>query len=277
MLLTYLRPRADLIDYVRAYYYFETPDETEQPLCAELGNIRVLLRGGGWVTPPNGPAYRTTDAFLIGPTMGAYSIRCEAGTRVFGVGIRPRGWGVMMGVSAAELTDRIVDLTAIAGRVAGGAIGRIGEAKTLREMARAADDYFADLVEARLQRACAYPEALEHWLRDPGDLDIDRLLEMSDKSQRQIDRLAQTYFGASPKRLQRKYRTLRAADRMRNGAANWRDAAGVSIYDQSHFIREFRNFIGVTPGQFAAQEAALIKQVQKSRRVRGAAVNLAEI
>ena len=267
MLLNYMRPRVDLTDFVRTYYYFETPTRTVQPLCAELGNIRILLGGGGRVTTPMGEVVEISDAFLLGPTMGAYSIECDPGTRVFGVGVRPRGWGVLMGVDASEVANRTVDLSVLAGKIANDSIEAVANASTMDDMACVADQFFSTLLDKRIAKACAYPEALEHWLNDPGELALDRLMDMMDKSQRQTDRLANQFFGASPKRLQRKYRTLRAADRMREGVVDWRDAAGEAIYDQAHFIREFKTFVGVTPGQFANHQAALIEAVQARRKV----------
>lgn len=267
MLLNYLRPRVDLTDFVRTYYYFETPARTVQPLCAELGNIRILLSGGGRVTTPKGEVVEISDAFLLGPTMGAYSIECDPGTRVFGVGVRPRGWGVLMGIDASEVANRTIDLSALAGKIANDSIEAIANASTTDEMASIADQFFSAMLEKRIAKACAYPEALEHWLKDPNELNLDRLMDMMDKSQRQTDRLANQFFGASPKRLQRKYRTLRAADRMREGVHDWRDAAGAAIYDQAHFIREFKTFVGVTPGQFANHQASLIEAVQDRRMI----------
>lgn len=277
MLLNYLRPRADLTNYVRAYYYFETREGATQPLCAELGNIRIVLSGGGRTTTPGGESANISNAFLIGPTMGAYSIQCEPGTRVFGVGIRPRGWRPMLGVGASEVADRVVDLTALAGRVAGEAIDQIRNARSPQAMASAADRFFAALIDQRAKHLCAYPDALEHWLANPDDLDLDKLLALSDKSHRQLDRLAADHFGASPKKLQRKYRALRAADRIQAGALDWRDAAGLAFHDQPHFIKEFRTFVGVTPGQFIAHQASLIEAVQDRRRVQEAPMRLAGI
>ena len=68
--LRYHMPRTDLRDYVRAYYYYSTDIPSSEPLCAELGNIRVLLRGGGMLQLPGGEIERGMSAFLLGPTLG---------------------------------------------------------------------------------------------------------------------------------------------------------------------------------------------------------------
>ncbi len=263
--LQYFLPRPDLRPFVRAYYYFSTDIGSVQPLCAELGNIRVLLNGGGVLNTPNGDRHVISQAFLIGPTMGAYSMQAESGTQVFGIGIRPQGWGVLIGMDASEAADQVIDLSAFAGGRAAPQIEAIRSARDLQTMADAADQFFASLLAMRQRRQNLYPEALEKWLMDPSEPCIDALISQMDVSRRQTDRLAKRFFGASPKFLQRKYRALRSADRVRAGVSSWMDAAGEEFYDQSHFIKEFKAFIGVTPRAFISNQAHLIGEIQSRR------------
>ncbi|WP_425408794.1 helix-turn-helix domain-containing protein [Hyphococcus sp.] len=263
--LHYFLPRPDLRPYVRAYYYFSSEHASAQPLCAELGNIRVMLDGGGFLVTPDGARHHISKAFLIGPTMGAYCMQARAGTRVFGVGIRPQGWNALAGFDANEAADQVIDLTDFAGARAASHIDAIRNASDFHTMADAADRFFSSLISMRKKNANAYPAALEKWLMDPNDPSLDDLLASMSISQRQTDRLAKRYFGASPKFLQRKYRALRSADRIRAGAVGWMQAAGCNFYDQSHFIREFKTFVGVTPNQFISNQAELITEIQRRR------------
>ena len=209
-------PRVDLRDHVRAYYYYSCDNPSLQPLSAEMGNIRVVLDGGGVLHLPNGEKKYINSAFLLGPTMGAYFMEAEAGTRLFSVGIRPQGWAPICGVSAEEASDKVFDLASFAGGMARSAIDEMRNARSLAEMSVAADRFFSQLLaKNERRRRSNYSHALAHWLLDPNDLEIDRLVEMMDVSRRQTDRIAKMYFGASPKYLQRKYRALRAADRIR--------------------------------------------------------------
>ncbi len=269
-------PRADLRDHVRAYYYFSTETPTIQPLCAEMGNIRVVLNGSGFLHTPDGRKEHITSAFLLGPTMGAYCMEADAGARVFGIGIRPKGWITLCGINAEEATDKVIDLTSFAGGLARSSIDEMRNARSLAEMAGAADRFFASLLARRaLRRSGRYPEALAQWLLDPNDLGMDELINSMDVSRRQTDRIAKMYFGASPKFLQRKYRALRAADRIRTGELDWMSAAGGAYYDQSHFIKEFKTFVGVTPSQFIGNQAQLITEIQSKRRVQALPIPLA--
>ena len=276
MALEYILPREDLRDHVRAYYYFSVDAPSIQPLCAEMGNIRVVLSGGGKLHTPDGREQRITSAFLIGPTMGAYCMEAEAGTQVFGVGIRPRGWVSLCGVSAEEVSDQVIDLTSFAGGMARSSIDEMRNAGTLTGMAAAADRFFARLIARQsAKHSLKYSPELANWLLDPQELSLDILMNSMDVSRRQTDRIAKLYFGASPKFLQRKYRALRAADRIRNGGLDWMSAVGDAYYDQSHFIKEFKTFVGVTPTQFIGNQAQLISEIQSQRRAQALTLPLA--
>ena len=267
MALEYCLPRIDLRDYLRAYYYFDTEHPTLQPLCAENGNIRIILSGGGIIHTPEGGRSEVTSSFLIGPTMGAYQMEAVAGTRAFGIGISAKGWLALCGLSAEEARDRVINLTCFAGGIASSTINEMQNARNLRDMAVAADRFFEQLLRTRAsrRRATPYPEALARWLLNPNNLGLDALISDMDISRRQTDRIAKMYFGASPKFLQRKYRALRAADRIRAGEQSWLSATGGGFYDQSHFIKEFKTFVGVTPHQFIGNQAQLITEIQNQR------------
>ncbi|GAB4528730.1 MAG: hypothetical protein Kow00133_17590 [Amphiplicatus sp.] len=269
MRLEYHLPRADLREFVRVYYLFESDRPVSQPMSAELGNVRCLIAGTGRFVMPGGAVAPFSPITLVGPTMGAYLLETGPGLRAFGVGVLPRGWRVLLGVSAAELADAIIDFSAVAGPSALAAAEEIRNAPDLPEMAAAADRYFSYMLDRRSARLCRpYPDAFERWLTDGDDLEIDRLVEMMDVSRRQLDRIAKQFFGASPKVLQRKYRALRAADRiMFGGARTWLDAAGPGFYDQSHFIKEFKTFVGTTPKAFADRHAELASTILAKRRV----------
>lgn len=267
MKLEYHLPRADLRDYVRSYYLFESERPTVQPMCAELCNIRFLVSGSGDVVLPDGAPAPEFDATLLGPTMAAYRVETGPGTRLFGVGVLPRGWNALFSVSAEVLADKAVDFTALAGPPAAIAAEAIRNASCLADMAAIADLFFAQRLAAAPERHAFYPMAIERWLLDPTEPGLDALVARMDVSRRQTDRIAKQYFGASPKLLQRKYRALRAADRILfDRPGDWTGAAGEAFYDQSHFIKEFKTFVGATPADYARSKELLIKEVQTRRR-----------
>jgi transcriptional regulator GlxA family with amidase domain len=66
--------------------------------------------------------------------------------------------------------------------------------------------------------------------------------------------LFRAHVGLTPKAYARVFRFRRSVDLVQKGARlDWaRVAMACGYYDQAHFNREFREFAGMTPGEFAS-------------------------
>ena len=106
----------------------------------------------------------------------------------------------------------------------------------------------------------------DDWLTSSPSPAVDDLVAASGHSARQVARLMRRLYGGAPKLLSRKYRALQACVRLGNGDAhNWADAAGDAFYDQAHFIREFKSFVGMTPHRFAIDMAPVMRMTVARR------------
>jgi AraC-like DNA-binding protein len=78
-------------------------------------------------------------------------------------------------------------------------------------------------------------------------------------SSRTLQRLFATHVGVSPKWVLQRYRLHEAAERLAAGETrDWaRVALDLGYFDQPHFIRDFRTFIGRSPSQYVRECAAL--------------------
>jgi AraC-like DNA-binding protein len=101
--------------------------------------------------------------------------------------------------------------------------------------------------ETRIVRRCA--EAL--W-KNHGSLSIEELRAIAGLSERRLERLFQEYVGMSPKRLARTMRWDYLLQAVRNlDAIDWHELVVTLDYcDQPHLIREFKDFLGMTPAAF---------------------------
>lgn len=84
-------------------------------------------------------------------------------------------------------------------------------------------------------------------------LKVDDLAERFNYSKRTLQRLFRQYVGVSPKWVIQRYRLHEAAERMAAGeAGNWLQLAlDLGYFDQSHFIRDFKAIVGVSPAEYA--------------------------
>jgi len=244
-----IQPSARLRRYVECYWWQsrETPGEyvVLPDGCADI----LFSQSGG---EPRG---LTTVGLMTTPLRA----QAAAAQSYFGVRFRP-GMASAFVPGAELLTDEIRSLDDLTGGASARRMfERLAESKSVDEMAGAMDEALRPLNP---------PNAGERVLHQLASVDIslDDAISESGLSVRHFRRLCLERAGVSPKYLSRILRFRKAAQRIsamrgvarRNLAQpSWADfAVACGYYDQAHFIREFQEFAGCTPGRFLQSPAA---------------------
>jgi AraC-like DNA-binding protein len=174
----------------------------------------------------------------------------------FGVRFRP-GMASAFIPGAERLTDETKPLDDLMGSAARRMFERLAESHTLEQMGGLMDQLLRPLDPPDIgQRVLWQLESAEV----SSGSSLDELISQSGLSVRHFRRLCLERAGVSPKYLSRILRFRKAVRRMgalRDPAQNnlaqprWADfAVACGYYDQAHFIREFQEFAGCTPGRF---------------------------
>ena len=270
--LDYAVPAADVAEHVTLFYDFSADvplfEDMERADCAQF---RFRLSGGtATYCFPDGVEQESSDFHLIGPTSGAFRVRAHGPGAVFGMGVTAAGWAAMVGADASTMLNRVIDATGLFGaarlqgvaaalRAASGIAARsaIGEA-LVRELVRSGDS-----------GATVFVRQVDAWLSASPSPEMAALIAATGLSRRQIERKCNALYGAPPKLLARKYRALRAAVAMVAGDETASDAVERGFYDQSHMIREIKQFVGLTPGQIRAEPTILAQLTMFQRLALG--------
>jgi len=87
---------------------------------------------------------------------------------------------------------------------------------------------------------------------DSGRVNIKAIADTIYLSQRQLERLFKIQVGITPKRYARLLRVDHARNLLKNTRTEFIADIGAAsgFYDQSHFIREFKAVVGMTPGDY---------------------------
>ena len=172
----------------------------------------------------------------------------------------------MFDESAADMADKSCPLDAVISENSVEYLKLILECDDDAARIRAVDIFMASLVQTKPKIHSGFLDAVTEWLVDPDPNELNAFLSGIDLSHRQVDRLCQAYFGASPKKLHCKFRALHSANRLTwKDLTDWRDIATTSYYDQSHFIREFKLYNGRTPSEFIKGAHILVRLTLKER------------
>jgi len=81
---------------------------------------------------------------------------------------------------------------------------------------------------------------------------VNQLAKIFTMSERKIQRLFHIYVGATPKWVIQRFRLHEAAERLEKAnKINYADfALEMNYFDQSHFIKDFKKTIGLTPEEY---------------------------
>jgi AraC-like DNA-binding protein len=276
--LRFALPGEALRPYVTTYYRTEVmcaPGErVEDYLHPEWANLRFLSGVAAEAAVGTDPITASPAFAVTGPTSRATRFRVSGGAS-WGIGLLPLGWASLFGVDAGDYADRVVD---------GRSDPAFAELVPLADaLAASGDDYAAGLalIEAHMARLFAHRPAadpailaLNDALVDPDMVSVGDLTARLGMNVRSLERLSRRAFGFPPKLLLRRQRFLRSLARfMLDPTLRWLGALDCSYHDQSHFVRDFKRFMGMSPSAYGKLEKPLLVAAARARmEIAGAAV-----
>lgn len=229
----------------------ETSEVITRPVChltfedARLADGTALTRHG---VPM--PAAVVTTVWTR-----RFVVRLEGAGRAFGVAFRPGGLAALVGRGLAPNQSLPADEVLP------------GTAALLPAVLAEPDDaQRRSIVETWLAPWCAVEPDPDYLLAaslvdairtDAGIVRVDQIGRHAGLSTRGVQRLFRRYIGATPK-------WVLVRSRLRDAAARLDTDPGTDLadlahhlgwYDQSHFVRDFRRYLDVTPGQYARAAA----------------------
>jgi AraC-like DNA-binding protein len=270
-------PPEPLRRYFTSFYFTKItppPGETVTDLLhPEWANLRFFSGALPVAEARNGARVSGTCFTATGPSSQAVHFAVGE-TRLWGVGLLPLGWAKFVRADAAHYANAVADghahpAFASFRPLAQTLFGR--DAETEAELDRIVEHFLSRIDEPvpDEERIVAIHEAMV----DPEIHSVAALVGRTGGTPRTIERVCQRAFGFAPKLLLRRQRFMRSlAQFMLDPGVRWSDAMDGHYYDQAQFVRDFREFMGMTPRQYAALEKPILTAVMRERaRIAGAA------
>ena len=267
----FFQPPEQLRRYFTTFYCIETelPDggEVADYLHPEWANLRFVQGAVATAESRDGTRLTSPSFFATGPSRRAVRFTVGPSWRLWGIGFLPLGWARYMSTAACELADAVVDgaehpafagFTALAKDLFGPSpdpeaeLERISHFFLERDVGPIPD-------EARIV-------SIHTALVDPAVTTVCELVARVNASQRTVERTCERYFGFSPKVMLRRQRFLRSlAHYAADPTLKWIGALDEQYYDQAQFVRDFKEFMGMSPRQYAALDKPILSAVMRAR------------
>lgn len=271
-------PPAELQAYFTTFYHVDIAvpagERVVDRLHPEWANLQFYAFGDPIADRPDGDLLEGTSFPATGPSSKA--VRFEVGAaRMWGIGLLPLGWAKFVHAPAADLADAVIDghthpAFACFAPLAATLFGP--ERDEAGELARITAHFCGRLAEPVPDEARI--TAIHLALLDPEVATVGQLAERAGIGQRTVERICDRAFGFRPKLLLRRQRFMRSlAQYLLDPSLKWIGAMDGHYHDQAQFVRDFRQFMGMTPREYGALDKPVLNAVLHERaRIAGQAV-----
>lgn len=243
--------------------------EAECGLFSDIAHQRLLL-GGEWRTETvDGRRRFGAEPILAGPQSRVMRVQCKGPMSMVGIGFRPGALRKLIGRDMPSLMDRMEP---------GDPMKLLSHGGPSDFFKSASVEDWADWLESRLlafvrRKAPDIPDPLATAFElasfaDP-NISPGAFARQHGVSLRTVERMVRRDFGLTPRTVLRRARALDLAAQLLGVAhEDDEDEFVLRYFDQSHRIREFQTFFGVTPEAFRAKPRILMTINLEARAAR---------
>jgi len=262
MLYRELPPVPELADYIRCIWILEgTPSIEEADAIFPDGSMELVFHYGTPMTRilDDGTSYQQSRAMLVGQISKRITLQPTDAIGIIGIRFHPWGAFAFLPMPLHEITDQDFSLELVWGNDIRELQDRVFH-QSKEDAIHAIQQFMLRKLSANnVYQTTSIRQVVSHINRNQGNVRIDELASMSNLSERQFNRRFSTMVGLSPKnfagivRFQHFFREVEKQQQQNLGTI----ALSCGYYDQSHFIREFKQYAGVSPGEYFKSEGKL--------------------
>ena len=236
-------PAGELQDFIYCYWQLRTSNALSEPFTYRVvadGCIDIFFE-----------LEKPQENFVMGFCKKFTEFPLDNTFNYIGIRFLPTMFPQLFKVDASDLSNRFLDLKMVVPKTSYFIAHHLKPSQTLPEIKGIFDSYFAELLEqSKFDFDVRLYHAIDIILNKSGVVDIEKDLDTG-LSPRQLRRLFEYYVGDTAKTFSKVVRfqnILRAKPSTQSLKEN-KLFYDVGYYDQAHFIKEFRNFYGVTPSK----------------------------
>jgi AraC-like DNA-binding protein len=205
-----------------------------------------------WHHPPHGNKTLLPHCFLIGQLTRPYVVEPLGITGTFVTRFHPEGFLPFTTLPIKDMENTAVPLSTLFGKEG----EELGDSILQARDTAARIQHIETFLLAKLTKQTAVDNiiksAVETILRAKGQFSIQEHSQHTQINRRQLTRKFSSAIGLSPKQLSKTIRLQATLKKLLNGEVkNFTELALENeYYDQAHFIKDFKEFTGLTPKEF---------------------------
>ncbi len=249
-------PAKNLRALIKCYWSLEITKEEapEKQTIVPDGCLEMIFHYGDLYKQyvENGNSIIQPRCFVIGQLTRPLEIEPTGETGIFSVRFHPNGFLPFATIPIKEMENTVVPLGILFGKEGQKIEQKVLKANATSERIKLIETFLLSrLTDAKTVDGIV-KSILETILTANGQLSVDELSKQTNINRRQLERKFSSTIGLSPKQLSKIIRLQATLKMLLNKEFTSLTALAYEgeYYDQAHFIKDFREFTGLTPKEF---------------------------
>lgn len=248
-------PRPGLSSLIKCYWTLESPGEEipQQQTIVPDGCMEMIFHYGDLYKQyvEDGQAVIQPRSCVFGQLTKPLVIEPTGATGIFSVRFHYEGFIPFASIPIKEMDDKAVSLDRLFGEEGMELEKNILESKTPTEKITCVEEFLLKKLDATaIDRVVQ--STIDTILTANGQISIGELSQQTQINRRQLERKFSSAVGLSPKQLSKTIRLQSTLKLLLNKEFTSLTALAheSEFYDQAHFIKDFKEFTGLTPKEF---------------------------
>ncbi len=206
----------------------------------------------------NGVWQRQGPNLIAGQIRQHFFLENTGESKMFGIKFQPWGLNELFGIEMSELTDKVIevpkDVLETLATVKKIAVGPLPFAEKVAKI----ESWFVEFLSELGLEHTKGQKAVELIIKNNGRKELKTIQNEVGISERTLERYFKSRIGLSPKYYSRIIRFSHIFGLISSDGVDWSDVVFLSgFYDQSHFIKNFKEFTGEDPSKYGFFEKNL--------------------
>lgn len=255
------KPHSDLESLVKYYWTLEVPFDknNQKQIIIPDGCIEMTFNLGDKIK-----RYTSETAFIFNPNamvMGqrtkSYYIEPVGDVDTIAICFYPHGFANFVNLPLDNLVDKEIPIQDIFNEVQANELEQnIIKATSTKERIEIIETFLLNKLYEEATIENIVKTTVETLLKSKGSIPINIILKDNLSKRRQLERHFKKQIGISPKQLSKVIRLEATLQVLisQNGDTLTDIAYENEYFDQNHFIKDFKKFVGITPKEFLGNE-----------------------
>jgi AraC-like DNA-binding protein len=257
-----IRPGDRLKQYVKCYYIYESEsDVLFEDTVFPSGYMEIIfnLGAGKWQTAVEDGFVNTPPIELWGQIIKPLPIRSVGRNIMLGVRFFPHAAGYFLNDTVDLLNNQVVDFRDLSDNAVNVLYARLQETAAWNKRIELVEEFLFQrllLSEGRFSKMTVVSDMMNEIRREDFFDNIENVARRYGITARYMQKLFLQYTGLTPKlysKINRFQHSLRLVTQKDISLTSI--AYDCGYFDQSHFIREFKSFTGLTPSGYSIENS----------------------